>query len=102
MQEITTYRLRQIIKDEILDAIRNFRQPRGEHKGIVKESVSDYEVETFILTNPYFGETLATQLIDQDFAGFHPSAEIYEYGEEGFVELVRKWAANNEWLQSVR
>ena len=102
MEEITTYKLRQIIKNEILAAIGDFRQSTGEYKSVVKENVSDHEVETFILTNPYFSETLAIQLTDMDFAGFHPSAKIYEYGEEGFIELVRKWANSNEWLQSFR
>ncbi len=101
MEEITTHRLRQIIKNELLEAIRNFRHSRSEHASVIKENVSDYEIETFILTNLYFDETLAIQLTDRDFAGFHPFAKIYEYGEEGFVEQVRKWANSREWLRSL-
>lgn len=99
MEEITTHRLRQIIKNELLNAIRNVGHSRSEYASVIRDNVSDYEVETFILTNPYFDETLAIQLTDRHFAGFHPFAKIYEYGEEGFVQQVRKWANSKEWLQ---
>lgn len=103
MEIITAQELRNIIGEIISPTIYLYRKSKNqipEDLNSDKEA-SEYEIDDFLFSNPYFDEELVSQLTDPGLLGFfHSTAKIYGNWKSEFLEKVKLWTESYYWLRS--
>lgn len=103
MEKITAQELRNIIGELISPTIHLYREskkviPEG---GVFQPEASDYEIDDFLFSNPYFDNDLVGQLVDPGLLGFFgKEAAIYGDWKREFIEKINLWVISYYWLHS--
>jgi restriction system protein len=103
METVTAQELRNIIGEIIAPTIKLYRKAKNKipEDLILENKASDFEIDDFIFSNPYFDSDLVRHLTDPGLLGFFVNtANIYGNWKNEFFHKVTHWSQSYYWLRS--